>query len=269
MDILKKSIAPITDAAWKEITKETARILKINLTAREFVDIEGPTGLKQGGISTGRLNTPSNQSEEGINYGLRDILPFVEIRKPFELDIWELDNANRGAKDTNLKPLGKAAKEMALFEENAIYSGFEAGGIKGLEKNAASKKTVLPEDPNEFLKLMGAQKIEMQKDGIEGPYYLIVNGSMWQDLINLSKGYPVLKQLQEIIEGRIILNYNNSNSFLVSARGEDFELTLGQDISIGYESHTTEKVQLYFTESFTFRVLSPEAVRVFTNRKLS
>jgi uncharacterized linocin/CFP29 family protein len=266
MDILKKSIAPITEAAWKEITGEAARILKINLTAREFVDIEGPTGLKQGGISTGRLTNLNNQSKEGINYGLREILPFVEIRKPFELNVWELDNANRGAKDIDLEPLEKAAKEIALFEENAIYTGFKEGRIKGLEKSAASKQTVLPEDPNEFLKLMGAQKIKMQNDGVEGPYSLVINGNMWQELINLAKGYPVLKQLQEIIEGRIILNHSNHNSYLVSERGEDFELTLGQDISIGYESHTTEKVQLYFTESFTFRVLTPEAVRVFTHK---
>ena len=111
MNILKKSIAPITDKAWNEITDRTRQILRTYLTARKFVDIEGPTGLEQGGISTGRLIVPENQPADGVNYGIREMLPFVEIRKPFELDLWELDNIERGAKDVDLTPLEEAAKE--------------------------------------------------------------------------------------------------------------------------------------------------------------
>jgi uncharacterized linocin/CFP29 family protein len=33
-----------------------------------------------------------------------------------------------------------------------------------------------------------------------------------------------------------------------------------QDISIGYESHDSKTVRLYFSESFAFRVPGPEAV---------
>jgi uncharacterized linocin/CFP29 family protein len=45
-----------------------------------------------------------------------------------------------------------------------------------------------------------------------------------------------------------------------SQRGGDAELTLGRDMSIGYHSHDERTVRLYFTESFTFRVVGPEAV---------
>jgi uncharacterized linocin/CFP29 family protein len=36
-------------------------------------------------------------------------------------------------------------------------------------------------------------------------------------------------------------------------------MTVGQDLSIGYLSHGKESVDLYLTESFTFRVLEPAA----------
>jgi uncharacterized linocin/CFP29 family protein len=267
MNILRKSIAPITEEAWREIKDQAANIFKIYLTAREFVDIEGPTGLEQGGVSTGKLIMPEKQSNEGINFGIREIMPFIEIRKPFELDIWELDNLSRGAKDIELEPLEKAAREIALFEDAAIYQGFEQGQIKGLEESVSSKSATLPDDPNEFLKSVGAEIMKLRKDGIQGPYSLVINDKKWQGLINLAKGYPILKQLQEIIEGQVILNHSNINSYLVSERGGDFELTLGQDIAIGYDNHTTEKVKLYFTESFIFRVLSPEAISIFTESK--
>jgi uncharacterized linocin/CFP29 family protein len=42
-------------------------------------------------------------------------------------------------------------------------------------------------------------------------------------------------------------------------RGGDFELSVGRDLSIGYENHSQDTVRLYLQESLTFRVLSPEA----------
>jgi uncharacterized linocin/CFP29 family protein len=42
-------------------------------------------------------------------------------------------------------------------------------------------------------------------------------------------------------------------------RGGDFEFNCGQDISVGYDSHDTETVSLYLEESYSFRVLTPEA----------
>jgi uncharacterized linocin/CFP29 family protein len=46
---------------------------------------------------------------------------------------------------------------------------------------------------------------------------------------------------------------------LLSTRGGDFALHVGQDISIGYLSHTDTTVRLYLQESFTFLPLTSEA----------
>ena len=48
-------------------------------------------------------------------------------------------------------------------------------------------------------------------------------------------------------------------AFLLSGRGGDYELRLGQDLSIGYLSHDSEFVQLYFQESLTFLAYTAEA----------
>lgn len=267
MNILKKNIAPITDKAWEEIVDQASEIFKVYLTNRKFVDIEGPTGLEQGGVSTGRLILPKNQSKTGINYGLREVIPFVEIRKPFELDIWELDNIERGAKDVDLEPLENAAKEVALFEESAVFNGFKEGKIVGLNEVAEHPAVEIPENPDEFLKLIGSQVTSFRKDGVEGPYTLVIYDEIWQNLINMANRYPIIKQLKELTKGKVIINRNSANSYLVSERGGDFELILGQDLSIGYDGHANDKVKLYFTESFTFRVLAKEAVRILSIKK--
>jgi uncharacterized linocin/CFP29 family protein len=47
--------------------------------------------------------------------------------------------------------------------------------------------------------------------------------------------------------------------YLLSTRGGDYELVIGQDVSIGYTAHTADTVELYLQESFTFLSYTAEA----------
>ena len=47
---------------------------------------------------------------------------------------------------------------------------------------------------------------------------------------------------------------------MLTTRGGDFALYLGQDISIGYLSHDTNSVELYLQESMTSLAFTSEAV---------
>ena len=46
---------------------------------------------------------------------------------------------------------------------------------------------------------------------------------------------------------------------MLTTRGGDFGLYIGEDVSIGYLSHDDEKVRLYLQETFTFLLLTTEA----------
>ena len=46
---------------------------------------------------------------------------------------------------------------------------------------------------------------------------------------------------------------------VISQRGGDFLLETGQDLSVGYDSHDADLVNLYIQESLSFRVATPEA----------
>jgi len=46
---------------------------------------------------------------------------------------------------------------------------------------------------------------------------------------------------------------------VLTTRGGDFDLTIGQDISIGYLSHSDTAVRLYLEETITFLLLTTEA----------
>ncbi|HZC22300.1 MAG TPA: family 1 encapsulin nanocompartment shell protein, partial [Candidatus Binatia bacterium] len=63
--------------------------------------------------------------------------------------------------------------------------------------------------------------------------------------------------------GKIIWAPAIDGAFVVTTRGGDLDLHLGQDVSIGYSSHTEKQVQLYLQESFTFLYLTAESAVAF------
>jgi uncharacterized linocin/CFP29 family protein len=73
------------------------------------------------------------------------------------------------------------------------------------------------------------------------------------------EGYPVLHHIQRLVDGEIVWAPAIEGGFVLSTRGGDFELDIGQDISIGYLSHSKTIVELYLQETFTFRLLTTEA----------
>jgi len=97
--------------------------------------------------------------------------------------------------------------------------------------------------------------------GVAGPYALAVGDELFKALSGTSGDqYPLIPRLARLIDGPVLLApVLGEGGALVSRRGGDFELTLGQDASIGYEIHDAKEVKLFFTESLTFRVLDPDA----------
>jgi uncharacterized linocin/CFP29 family protein len=69
----------------------------------------------------------------------------------------------------------------------------------------------------------------------------------------------VLQHVRRFVDGPIVWAPALQGALVLSMRGGDFELVVGQDVSVGYLDHDRNRVSLYLEESFTFRLLSPEA----------
>mgnify|MGYP006289043781 CR=1 FL=1 len=263
MDFLKRSLAPIPDSAWEEINEQAKIVFNTQMTARRFVDVSEPKGWDYAAEPRGRLQIKTDPEQDDIGYGIHQVLPLVEMRVPFELDIWEMDNAVRGARDIDLDPLVQAAQKFVAFEEQAIYYKFPEAGIVGLKNASSYKAKNVPSVNEQIPNSVDEGMSEMVKNGIGGPYTLVVGPKHWRNITGYANGYPLNKHLTEITGGKILLCPAITEMFLVSERGGDFKLTLGTDVSIGYERHDSKTVRLFFTESFTFQVLEPQAVMYF------
>jgi len=261
MDILRRSLAPISDEAWEEIDSLASDYLRNSLAARRLLDVEGPKGWGFHGVSAGRLGPVKDSG--AVSYGMYDIKPLLELRVPFELNVWELDNASRGAKDVDLDVLEKAAEEVAAFEDKVLFEGLKEAEIAGLKPASENSPIQFPQDPEQMVQAVSEGIAQLVKNGIEGPYSLAVPMDIWQQLSGYIKGSSLKTHVERLLGGSVVPARHLEKPLLVSVRGGDFVMTLGQDLSIGYGTHSTKTVGLYFTESFTLQVFEPRAVVLY------
>lgn len=262
MDILKRSLAPLASEVWEEIDGRAKEVLENYLTARKVVNITGPKGWDYNVVTEGRLDVVDS-TENGVSAGTYRVKPLLEVRASFELDRWEMDNIVRGAKDIDLTPLEEAAEKIAKYEEEAIYKGNSKAGIKGILEIEGVSEFELGNSREEIVDAITKGVLKLQKNYSSMPFSLVVGTEVYRTINKEIKGYPLTNQLKDIIGGEIIVSPSIEGALLVPSNDEDLEMTIGQDLSIGYQHHDDKKVRLFITESFTFRVLDPTIIIKF------
>jgi uncharacterized linocin/CFP29 family protein len=261
MNHLLRKLAPISGAAWSTIDEEARRVLKLKLAARKLVDFCGPLGLEAAAVNLGRVESLQAGPTAGVAAARRRVQPLIEIRADFELSRAELNDVDRGRKDPDLAPLIDAATRMAHAEDAAAFHGYAAAGIRGISEASAHPELTLSDAYERYPQSVAEATRLLRLAGVDGPYAVALGPRCYTGLMQAtgSGGYPVLEQVRRVIDGPIVWAPAVDGAIVVSLRGGDFELSVGQDLSIGYAGHDDESVQLYLFETFTFRVLTPEA----------
>lgn len=259
MNNLHRELAPISDAAWSQIEDETTRTLKRYLAGRRVVDVPSPGGTALPGVATGHLK-PLTAPAEGILARQREVKPLVELRVPFELSRQTIDDVERGSNDSNWQPAKDAAKKFAFAEDRAIFNGYREAGIQGIREATSNPINVLPINVHDYPNAIARALSQLRLAGVNGPYSVVLGADEYTALAETcDQGYPVLEHVKRIVDGDLIWGSAVEGAFVLTTRGGDFTLNVGQDVSIGYLGHTESVVRLYLQETFVFRVLTSEA----------
>ena len=260
MSRLNRHLAPMSDAAWTALDDEVRRALKTMLAGRSIVDFTGPLGDDVSSISLGRLDDIPAPPDRLVLARLRRVQPLVELRAPFEMARSELDAIDRGAKDPDFDPTIEAARQIALAEDHAIFNGYPEAGITGITQGGSAEPLAISDDYEAYPAAVAEAIGRLRDDGVDGPYATVLSDRCFTGLTKETKGgYPVIQHVKRLIDGPIFRAAALSGAIVLSLRGGDFELTVGQDLSIGYLSHDDRSVRLFIEESLTFRLLTPEA----------
>lgn len=259
MNNLHRELAPISDVAWAQIEEEISRTVKRHLAGRRVVDMQGPEGMSLSAVGTGHL-LPIAAPQDGIISRQREAKALVELRVPFELDRQAIDDVARGANDSDWQPAKDAARKLAFAEDAAIFEGYDAAGIVGIRKGTSNPAMTLPSDVRQYPDAIAQGLSRLRLVGVNGPYAVLLGADAYTALAETSDhGYPVLEHVKRLVKDNIIWAPAIKGAFVVTTRGGDFDLHIGQDVSIGYLSHTDAAVTLYLQETFTFLLLTAEA----------
>lgn len=261
MSHLLREHAPVTEAGWKLLDDEARERLTPALAARKLVDFSGPQGWDYSATNLGRAEELSGVAGDGVAAGQRRALGLVELRAHFAISRRELDDAERGAADVDLGTLDAAARRITVAENAAVFHGLAAAGIEGITEQSTHSEIALGEDCEVYPRHVAKAVDTLRADGIDGPYALALSPEGHTRVLETAEhgGYPLMQHLQEILGGEIVWAPGVNGGVVVSLRGGDFLFESGQDLSIGYEDHDPDSVQLYLEESFSFRVATPEA----------
>jgi len=259
MNNLHRELAPVSDAAWAQIEEETSRTLKRYLAGRRVADVHAPAGMGLSAVGTGHLRAIA-APQEGVTSRQRELKAIVELRVPFDLERQTIDDVERGANDSDWQPAKDAARKLAFAEDRAIFEGYAAAGIVGVRQGTSNPKKSLPDDVRKFPEAFAQALSQLRLVGVNGPYAILLGADAYTGLAETSDyGHPVLEHVKRLVEGKIIWAPAIDGAFVVTTRGGDLDLHIGQDASIGYLSHSESQVRLYLQETFTFIYLTSES----------
>ena len=266
MNHLLRSIAPIAESGWELLDTEARERLTVALAARKLVDFSGPLGWDHSATNLGRTDAVAESPGDGVAAAQRRVLALVELRSEFSISREQLRDAERGAEDVDLDALDEATRRIAFAENVAVFHGFEQAGIVGVTDASTHSTIPLGDDFDAYPRHVAKAVELLRRQGIGGPYGLALGPDGYTGVIETTEhgGYLVLDHLGKILDGPIVWAPGVQGAVVLSLRGGDFLFESGQDLSIGYEGHDAETVELYLEESFSFRVATPEAAVALT-----
>jgi uncharacterized linocin/CFP29 family protein len=259
MNNLHRELAPVSAEAWAQIEEEAARTFKRHVAGRRVVDVHGPDGEALSAVGTGHLIDVDSPGE-GVLARQRQVAAVVELRARFTLDRQQIDDVARGAQDSDWQPVKDAARQLAFAEDRAIVDGYSAAAITGIRQGSSNSPATLPAEPREYPEAIAQALSQLRVAGVTGPYSVLLSADAYTAAAEASDhGFPLLEHIKRLLSGEIVWAPAISGAIVLTTRGGDFGLYLGQDVAIGYESHSASEVQLYLQETMTFLMHTSEA----------
>jgi uncharacterized linocin/CFP29 family protein len=178
MNNLHRELAPVSETAWSQIEEEATRTIKRHLAARRVVDVHGPNGPEFSAVGTGHVS-PIDGPSDGVIARQRDTVSVVELRVPFDLDRAAIDDAERGAQDSDWQPAKDAARQLAFAEDRVVFEGYVAAAIPGLRKGTSNPTMTLPTDVRGYPEAIAQALSLLRVAGVNGPYSVVLSADAY------------------------------------------------------------------------------------------
>ena len=265
MHYLNRHQSSIPGDLWERIDAAAAGAATDRLTARRFLDLEGPHGVGLTSVEVGADHYCREPAEGEAGAVASQAISVPMIRKECGLSARRLEAHLSMGQPLDLSPVEDAAEAVAAREEEFIYQGEPRFGLEGL-MTAADRHTAKVGDwskVEQALKdVLGAVE-KLETTGFRGPYALAVSPKLYNNLFRRYDGTDMLqlehlKRLCELgvfkapVEGAVVVDPHVGR------------IVLGQDVMVGYSGNDGIHYQLYVSESAVLKLEEPRAICTLT-----
>jgi uncharacterized linocin/CFP29 family protein len=265
MDTLNRGQAPIPDGVWQMIDESAAAAARDRLTARRFLDLEGPFGAGLTAVEVGNDDYCRDPGPDEAGAIMSHVIPLPMLRKSFRLSIRRVAAHTQNGQPLSLNPAEDAAEAVADREEELIYHGQPAFGLPGLL--TVEGRHELPGSdwsaPDRALQDVLSAATRLDNSGNRGPYALVLAPALYNDLFRLYPGTDVLalEHLRRLCTAGIYKATIEGGALVDRRVGA---LILGQDMQAGYAQQDGVHYHLYVSESIVLRIDEPKAICTIT-----
>jgi len=253
--------SPLPTEIWDALDETAVEAARTRLTARRFLDIEGPFGLGLTAIEVGDDNPLPDADPAAADLALGQAVGVPIIRRSFALSTRRVAAYLENGQPLDLSPVENAAEAVADREEDLIYHGQPAFHLAGLLTHP-ERQTLAGGDWQDLSRALGdvlAAVTKLDDAGFRGPYALALAPPLYNGLFRLYPGSDV--QQLDHLKGLCALGIYKApiqGGALIDPRVG--VLIVGQDRRTGYGSQDGIHYRLFMTETLVLRIDDPAAV---------
>jgi uncharacterized linocin/CFP29 family protein len=261
MDYLRRSAAPLSERVWKALDEAVDQSARHILAARRVATFDGPHGWDHIGARRGVMR-PCHNGGTAATVCVPEVALLAEIRADFSLAWSAIEVYDRGAPALDAEPAERAAREVARAEDLVVFYGDPTG--TGFLTSKESPRFEIHDwsKPGQILSDLVSAVELLDTTGVGGPYEAVLPPAGYYAYLQamVPGGYPVSRQLENVLAHVHRSAVMRDAGAVFSTRGADFVISVGGDISVGYREHDRSAVHLMCVETLGAQVLEPQAV---------
>ena len=266
MDHLNRDQASFPSFIWDSIDGAAVEAAKALLTARRFLEVEGPFGLGLTALELGTDDYCRDPGPQEAGAIISHAISVPMLRKSCRLSARRLAAHLDKDMPLSLAEVEDAAEAVARREEEFIYFGQADFGLEGL-LNASGRQEVKSGDWSNLdaaLNNVLAAITTLDNAHYHGPYALALPPAQYNNLFRHYEHTDLLQveHLKSLCTHGV---YKAAVDRPVVVDHHAGAVVLGQDLRVGYAGSDGIHYQLFVCESMVLRLDEPEAVCVLTD----
>lgn len=261
MDPTHRHLAPFGDDIWQAIDQAAVTAARDRLTARRFLEVDGPFGLGLTAIELGDDTFCRQPAADEAAQILGRAVSVPMLRKSFVLSLRRLAGHLEGGQPLDLRAAETAAEAVARREEELIYHGqpdFALPGLltaQGRCHRDGGDWTGLDQALADVLGAVTA----LDDAGYRGPYALVLEPHLYNGLFRRYEDSDLLQSehLSRLCT-RGIFKAPVSGGAVIDPRAG--RIVVGADLAAGFSHQDGVHAHLYLLESLVLKLDDPRAV---------